>query len=174
MATATRAGAKNEDWREAGRASRAALALNADLEFGQRGAAQAQSRMRLDAEMQALLAGKLDDAQQRRQALAALQAARALGDAVGARMATQRTELERKLLAMSRPVTVVFMSDNTTQVTLLRVAQLGRFERATRELLPGNYTALGRRTGYRDVRRNFTVKPGAAPAPVVVRCEEAI
>ena len=41
-------------------------------------------------------------------------------------------------------------------------------------LPPGNYTVVGTRPGYRDVRREINVVPGAALQPVVVRCEEKI
>ena len=165
---------KNEDWRGAERASRAALAIDAGLLFAQRGLEQARGRARLDARMQELLADALNTPHMRRLALEALEAARALGEDAGARLATQRAELAGKLEAMSRPISVIFVSDKLTRVTLLRVAQLGRFERTSLSLLPGEYTALGQRAGYRDVRRTFTVQPGVSPAPVSVRCEEAI
>jgi hypothetical protein len=42
------------------------------------------------------------------------------------------------------------------------------------ELLPGRYTAVGTRTGFRDVRREFTIMPGREPPSLVVRCEEQI
>ena len=35
-------------------------------------------------------------------------------------------------------------------------------------------TVVGTRPGFRDVRREITVVPGAAPAPVVIRCEDKI
>ena len=41
-------------------------------------------------------------------------------------------------------------------------------------LPPGKYTVVGTRPGFRDVRREITVVPGAAPAPVVIRCEDRI
>jgi hypothetical protein len=59
-------------------------------------------------------------------------------------------------------------------VTVTRVGRLGTLTRRTVELLPGEYVARGTRRGYRDVRRRFTVTPGAAPPSVVVRCEEAL
>ena len=42
------------------------------------------------------------------------------------------------------------------------------------ELLPGRYTVVGTREGYRDVRREVVLPPGAAPAALTVRCEEPI
>jgi hypothetical protein len=42
------------------------------------------------------------------------------------------------------------------------------------ELLPGRYTVVGTRTGFRDVRREVVLPPGTVPAAIVVRCEEPI
>lgn len=72
------------------------------------------------------------------------------------------------------PVQVAFRSDNITQITIYRVGALGSFEQRSLELAPGNYTIVGTRPGYRDVRREINVVPGAALQPVVVRCEEKI
>ena len=41
-------------------------------------------------------------------------------------------------------------------------------------LLPGTYTVVGTRNGYRDVRQSFKILPGEPLGPVVVRCEEKI
>jgi hypothetical protein len=42
------------------------------------------------------------------------------------------------------------------------------------DLLPGRYTVVGTRTGFRDVRREITIEPGREPAALVIRCEEQI
>ena len=69
---------------------------------------------------------------------------------------------------------MVIESDGLTELTLSRVGRLGTLTRRSLELLPGSYTLTGSRRGYRDVRRQFSVTPGA-PAPVVsLRCEEAM
>ena len=72
------------------------------------------------------------------------------------------------------PVPVALRSDNMTQVTIYRVGVLGAFEQRSLELVPGSYTVVGTRPGYRDVRREISVMPGAAPEPVVIRCEDKI
>jgi eukaryotic-like serine/threonine-protein kinase len=72
------------------------------------------------------------------------------------------------------PVPVALHSDNLTQVTIYRVGQLGTFAERSLELVPGSYTVVGTRPGYRDVRREIDVRPGAAPEPVVIRCEDRI
>ncbi len=165
---------QNERWDEAANASLAALKINADLDFAQTGLIEARNRQQLDRELRALIDSPLNTSTLRQRALQALAAARALGVSPGARVATQRSELGDKMRAASRPVTVVFLSDEETRVTLLRVSQLGLFARKTQALLPGQYTALGQRPGYRDVRKTFTVQAGQTAEPITVRCEEKI
>jgi serine/threonine protein kinase len=72
------------------------------------------------------------------------------------------------------PVSVALQSDNVTQVTIYRVGPLGTFAERSLDLVPGSYTVVGTRPGYRDVRREINVRPGAAPEPVVIRCEDRI
>ncbi len=72
------------------------------------------------------------------------------------------------------PVPVALQSDNVTQVTIYRVGELGTFAQRSLDLVPGSYTVVGTRPGYRDVRREISVRPGAASGPVVIRCEDRI
>src|SRR6185369_6051698 len=72
------------------------------------------------------------------------------------------------------PVSIALQSDNITQVTIYRVGQLGTLAERSLDLVPGSYTVVGTRPGYRDVRREINVRPGAAPEPVVIRCEDRI
>ncbi len=74
----------------------------------------------------------------------------------------------------TRPVRVRLESDQQTEVVLYRVGRLGAFDRFELELRPGTYTAVGTRNGFRDVRREFTVRPGTQAGPFVIRCEEPI
>jgi hypothetical protein len=54
------------------------------------------------------------------------------------------------------------------------VGRLGSFERKEIDLMPGRYTVVGVRPGYRDVRREVTVLPGRDAPTVMIRCEEPI
>ena len=67
-----------------------------------------------------------------------------------------------------------FSSDNLTRVTLYKVGELGYFTSKSLSLRPGNYVAVGRRDGYRDVRVEFFVGPDKAMEPVVVSSNEKI
>jgi hypothetical protein len=89
-------------------------------------------------------------------------------------LAAQMSELETLLKAANTPVEVVLRSDNETHVVLYRIKDLGRFEQTSLKLRPGKYVAAGTRSGFRDVRVEFTVTGNGQPAPVVVRCEEPI
>ena len=53
-------------------------------------------------------------------------------------------------------------------------ASWARSPSARSDLVPGSYTVVGTRPGYRDVRREINVRPGAAAEPVVIRCEDRI
>jgi tetratricopeptide (TPR) repeat protein len=108
-----------------------------------------------------------------RAAQSALQDARGI-PSPGDRLSEQIEELESLLELANSPVDVVFRSDNQTHVVLFRVADLGRFDQVSVKLRPGRYVAAGTRSGYRDVRVEFTVTGEPMDEPVVVRCEEPI
>lgn len=93
---------------------------------------------------------------------------------VGARLASQRDELSRLLKRAATSLRVELVSDNATDVAILRVAKLGQFATHALELRPGKYVAVGSRPGFRDVRIEFNVGPEYEATPIVVRCEEAI
>ena len=76
--------------------------------------------------------------------------------------------------AAQMPVRVSLESDGVTEVVIYRVGRMGSFLNQQVELMPGRYAVVGSRPGYRDVREEVIVRPGAAPDPVVVRCEEPI
>lgn len=106
-------------------------------------------------------------------ARAALADARGIPDP-GPRLRAQIDELDLLVQRANSPVDVVFRSDNQTRVVLFRVADLGTFEQKSVRLRPGKYVAAGTRSGYRDVRVEFTVTGAPLETPIVVRCEEPI
>jgi len=93
---------------------------------------------------------------------------------IGPRLGGQRDELSRLLKRAATPLTVSFISDNATDVSIYKVGKLGSFETHELDLRPGTYVAVGSRPGYRDVRLEFRVGPEIELQPIVVRCEEAI
>lgn len=89
-------------------------------------------------------------------------------------LTTQLDELQVLLENSQVPIDIQLVSDNLTDVTLLRVGGLGLFEQRSLSLKPGRYVAVGKRRGYREVRQEFTVGFGQTPESVVVQCEERI
>ena len=65
-------------------------------------------------------------------------------------------------------------SDNSTTVSVATVGDLGVFTQRDVELPPGDYAIIGRREGYRDVRRELNITPGQRQASVTVQCTERI
>lgn len=92
----------------------------------------------------------------------------------GPRLESQLDELEQLLLDSQVPIEIQLISDNLTDVTLLRIGSLGLFEQQSLSLKPGRYVAVGKRAGYRDVREEFTVGFGQTPESVAVRCVERV
>jgi len=72
------------------------------------------------------------------------------------------------------PVAVILSSDGETEVAIYHVGKLGRFIDHRLELLPGSYTVVGTRKGYRDVRRVLSVNPGSPAAALQIICEEPV
>jgi hypothetical protein len=73
-----------------------------------------------------------------------------------------------------KPVRVALVSNSQTEVVVYKVGRVGVFDRREIELLPGTYTVVGTRVGFRDVRREFTVQPGKSAPTLDIRCEDPI
>ena len=89
-------------------------------------------------------------------------------------LSAQLDELQVLLENSQVTIDIDFISDTFTEVTLLKIGDLGKFEQTSMALKPGNYVAVGRRPGYRDVREEFTVGFGHTPDSVVVQCIERV
>jgi len=134
-----------------------------------------EPRAMLDAELAAVIERpeRLFSAEVRGAARASLQRAAAV-PAPGPVLTRQVGTVERLIAAAETPLRVALASDNVTEVTIYRIGRLGSFERKDVDLLPGRYTVVGQRAGYRDVRREITLLPGSEAPTVVIRCEEPI
>jgi len=166
---------RRERWNDAIARYQEALATDPTLAFAIEGLERSQERADLDVKLEALLA--------RPRLLlteAGLQDARLVLDEAlaipepGPRLSAQTERLDRLIEAALTPISVTLISDNATEVTVYRVGELGTFDSKEIDLKPGSYTAVGQRRGYRDVRENFTVLPGADNGPVTVICMEPI
>ena len=92
----------------------------------------------------------------------------------GPLLQSQIADLDRVLKQSTTEISVVLQSDNLTDVTLFRVAKLGTFQQTQVQLRPGRYIVAGTRTGYRDVRVEFTVTGEPLDQPILVSCNESI
>jgi len=164
-----------ERWSQALAAYRKALDVDRNLLAARQGVERAEPRAMLDAELEAVIERpeRLFSSEVRGAARATLQRARAV-PAPGPVLTRQVETVERLLVAAETPLRVALASDNVTDVTIHRVGRLGSFERKDVELLPGRYTVVGVRAGFRDVRREITLVPGREAPTVVIRCEEPI
>jgi hypothetical protein len=164
-----------ERWDEALGAWREAASLEPSLESAREGLTRATPRAELQRGIDALIAKpeRLWDPAGRAEARSLLAIAASAGNP-RERLSASARELDRLATAAQSPVRLRLESDGFTQVVIYRVGQYGTFSTRDVELLPGRYTVVGTRTGFRDVRREVLLPPGTVPAAVVVRCEEPI
>jgi hypothetical protein len=94
--------------------------------------------------------------------------------AIGPRTAQARQRLDTALKRATTTITVRLASDDATEVTLIRVGPLGRFQDREVVLTPGTYTLVGSRPGYKDVRVEVVVDPDAPAQRIFVACEERV
>lgn len=164
-----------EKWTEAVKEYRSVLDLDSTVAAANDGVARAAPRAALNEQLELYLTQpeRLFSQSVRPVAKEALARASAIANP-GPILSRQIKTLGEWLARADVPVPVALRSDNITQVTIYRVGMLGAFEQRSLELVPGSYTLVGTRPGYRDVRREISVRPGAAPDPVEIRCEDKI
>jgi tetratricopeptide (TPR) repeat protein len=166
---------RRELWDEAMARYREALELDPTLSFAIEGLERAQYRADLLAKLDALIdspqrlltGSVLADADE------LLNEARAVSDP-GPAHAAKTGQLAALIELAATPIDVTLVSDNLTEVTVYRVDTLGTFSSRELTLKPGQYTAIGARRGYRDVRKQFTVLPGRDNGPIEIICVEPI
>lgn len=166
---------EKEDWTRAVAEYDVALRLDASVAFAVQGRPRAARRADLAAKLDYHIAHPLrlatDTVAEEAEVL--LQRAREVDDP-GPRHRQQIASLTRALEDVRSSISVVLESDGETEVVVHKVGRLGAFDRKTLELRPGIYTVIGKRSGYRDVRRRLVVEPKGPPPSLVVRCEEEI
>ena len=166
-----------ERWEEAVAHYGAALEREAGLRFAQEGLVRSERRLALDRELadyqarpQRLTAPLVRQAAQR--ALARGTSTATAGESP--RLSAQLAWLRTHLAMLDEPVRVELLSDNHTEVRVIQVGELGRFEMHELNLPPGQYTFIGQREGFRDVRVELDLAPGQREAALSVRCTEPI
>jgi len=165
----------NEEWGNAVQFYDEILAIDANLIFAQEGKDYTSKRLQLDNLLEYSVANPerfADDAVYQ-QTLDIYYTGRSI-EGPGPRLSGQLDTLYPLLESSQVPLDIQFVSNNATQVTLLRIAEMGMFEAQSLSLKPGRYVAVGIREGYRDVRKEFVVGFGQTPDAVVVQCDERI
>jgi autotransporter translocation and assembly factor TamB len=72
-----------------------------------------------------------------------------------------------RLISTARiEIPVTINSDGKTEVTVRRHSALGKVTNKVVYLIPGRYTVVGQRLGYRDVRKDFVALAGK-PSPIL-------
>ena len=170
-----RAWSAEERWTEALAIYDEALARDPSLQFAQAGRAAVAPRAELGKRLQALIERpeRLAADEVRVEAERLLARARAL-PSQGPVIRSQISRLELLLPTFNQPVVLALESDNATEVAIQRVGFFGAFDRREVTLKPGKYTVTGKRSGFRDVRREITVSPGQGGQTIVIRCLEPI
>ncbi len=164
-----------EDWPAAAGLYRKALAVDPAAGFAGTGLRRAEQRAKLHAQFDHYLdkparvysAAPLANAKQ-------LLAAASDAPPQEPRLAKKIAALRELVVGAETPMTVTLQSDGATEVVIYRVGRLGRFDTHALQLTPGDYTIVGSRPGYRDVRKVIQLRPGRPPPMLLVRCEEAI
>jgi tetratricopeptide (TPR) repeat protein len=167
--------ASEERWTEALAVYEEALARDPSLQFAINGRAAVAPRAELGNQLQTLIdrPERLAADEVRIQAERLLARAQAL-PTQGPVIRSQVSRLELLLPTFNQPVMLALESDNATEVAIQRVGFFGAFDRRQVELKPGKYTVTGKRSGFRDVRREITVAPGQTGQTIVIRCLEPI
>ena len=89
------------------------------------------------------------------------------------KIARARLDLSAALKLAKTPVSLTLTSDNQSEIEVYGVGKLGRLERQTMQLVPGDYIVVASRPGYRDARTTLKVRPGKA-LTLDIRCTESI
>jgi tetratricopeptide (TPR) repeat protein len=167
--------AREERWVESLAVYEEALARDPSLQFAQAGRAAVAPRADLGKRLQGLIdrPERLAEDSVRVEAERLLVRARAIPNQ-GPVIRSQVSRLELLLPTFNQPVMLALESDNATEVAIQRVGYFGAFERREVTLKPGKYTVTGKRSGFRDVRREITVAPGQSEQIIVIRCLEPI
>ena len=166
---------KNENWGGAANVYKRALAMDSTAGFAQSGLEKAKARLAVNRQFDHYLKNpaRLYDEEP-------LANAEQLLSSIGSAPADE-PKLEKKIATLNRlvsqagmPVTVSLTSDGETDISIYHVGQLGAFTTRQIELLPGGYTVVGTRPGYRDVHKKLAVIPGKQNISLLIRCEEII
>ena len=165
----------SENWPGAIEEYEAALAIADSLEFALKGLEDARDRLALQERLQQLLSDPT--LLQSDEGLA--EASTTLRQASRVKPTTDQMlhhiDILARLISTARiEIPVTINSDGKTQVTVRRHAALGNMTNKVVYLIPGRYTVVGQRQGYRDVRKDFVVLAGKTPPTLEIASKERV
>jgi len=164
-----------ENWQAAADLYTQALAVDSSAGFANDGLVRARERVKLHQQFDHYIDKperiySSEPSANARQLLAASSAAPADEPVLARKIAA----LQALVTQAGTPVAVTLDSDGATEVAIYHVGKLGQFVRHRLELLPGSYTVVGTRNGYRDVRKTLSVSPGSSAVALQIICGEPI
>ncbi|MCZ6828671.1 MAG: hypothetical protein O7F73_03650, partial [Gammaproteobacteria bacterium] len=164
-----------EQWQQAANLYQAILGIDQSVVFARAGGLRSQTRADMDKRLQQIITKpeRLADTTVFFQTQYLLREAGKLQQP-GPRLRQQLAQISRQLELAVTPISVLLRSDEQTDVTVYRVAHLGTFRRQQLDLRPGTYTAVGVRSGYRDVRRKFTLSHDQTSPVIEISCTDPI
>jgi tetratricopeptide (TPR) repeat protein len=164
-----------ESWTQAIQAYQEILGIDGTVVFARAGLIRSQTHARLSKNLRAAIAKpeRLGDDAIYRNTRALYEQALGL-QKKGPLLRKQLEQLEELLRLALIPIPVLLHSDEVTEVTVYKVARLGAFRRHQLNLKPGTYTAVGVRSGYRDVRLQFSVGHNRENRTIKIACTEPI
>jgi tetratricopeptide (TPR) repeat protein len=167
--------AAEEHWSETLQVYDEALAIDPHFGFAETGRKVALQRFELDRRIKQILAqpARLQEKGPLAEAEQLLAQAQSI-DNPGPIIQKQTMELAELVRTASTPVEVTLISDNETSVIIYRIGRLGKFMEKKVALLPGIYTVMGSRPGFRDIRLTLKVLAGDNPNILDIRCKELI
>ena len=164
-----------EDWQDAAALYRQALKMDPNAGFGREGLTRAEARARLHEQIDHYLdrPSRLYSDEPLANAGQLLETAAAAPDNEPV-LAGKVLRLRQLVDEAATPLSVSLRSDGRTEIVIYHVGRLGRFNTHSLRLRPGDYTVVGSRDGYRDVRKTLSVRPGKAVPVMTVQCEEPV
>ncbi|MFT4713812.1 MAG: serine/threonine protein kinase [Candidatus Azotimanducaceae bacterium] len=167
---------EQEEWAQALQAYKNALDQDSTLVFAKKGYQESLKRNNLDLALNRFInspAVMSKDSELAKAKKLLVKAAREKNHR-GPKLKKQINDLSLYVSYARIPVELDIQSDNKTDVTVYRIATLGKINQTRIELIPGSYTIVGTRKGYRDVHENLTLLGGRGIISVDVSCSEKI
>jgi tetratricopeptide (TPR) repeat protein len=166
---------QQEDWSKALDKYNEILLLDKSLLQAQIGVLKSTARLTLSEKLNSYIDNpeRLSDKKVYQQAVFAKQDAMKIQQP-GGKLLQQINSINQLMAKATMPLLVTIESDNQTMVSLYRNGQLGKFRAKELSLTPGEYTLVGSRDGFRDVRQAFILYADKSHPTIVIQCNERV